>query len=330
MTTSWYAGQSALGNIVELGDVLPDRQPSFDWPIIRHWEVDPELDGPSWWNYFKTQEQLSESLSEALRNYSLASDSIDYRRELAWNFALQVKQRGELQQGSLRIDRVLEYLNSLGPNTTVRSIRGRDFRQGVLEVVAEHLSAMVERGETEVSSPWPDPDLPIVSGSIWNLYSDEQLLQRAKEVYSGAMRIYVSIVERWFPRFSRRLPFYRILPVRLEGWIQPRRKQDSQDTRDRGPVLDWYVRILPEVQPNEVSFQLDLRGASRLDREFFDRDELFEEENSAFELHRSSLPGAFSMTLTRSSMSELLDPYPGTELAHSWLRHDLKELGWGR
>ena len=104
----------------------------------------------------------------------------------------------------------------------------------------------------------------------------------------------------------------------------------DQDTRDRGPVLDWYVRILPEVQPNEVSFQLDLRGASRLDREFFDRDELFEEENSAFELHRSSLPGAFSMTLTRSSMSELLDPYPGTELAHSWLRHDLKELGWDR
>ena len=63
---------------------------------------------------------------------------------------------------------------------------------------------------------------------------------------------------------------------------------------------------------------------------FFDRDELFEEERSAFEVHRSNLPGAFSMTLTRSSMSELLDPYPATELAHSWLRHDLKELGWAR
>ena len=330
LTTSWYAGQSELENLVELRDVLPDRRPSSDWPVIRHWEIDPELSGPSWWNYFKTQQQLSESLSEVLRNYSLASDSIDYRRELAWNFALQVWQRGELQQESLGIDRVLEYLDSLGPNTTVGSHRGRNFRQGDLEIVAEHLSAIVEHGETEVSRPWPGPDLPIVSGSIWNLYNDEQLLRSVKEIYSGAIRIYVSIVERWFPRFSRRLPFYRILPVRLEGWIQPGRKQDTQDTRDRGPVLDWYVRILPEVQPNEVSFELDLRGTNMSTREFFDRDELFEEERSAFEAHRSNLPGAFSMTLTRSSMSELLDPYPATELAHSWLRHDLKELGWDR
>ena len=79
-----------------------------------------------------------------------------------------------------------------------------------------------------------------------------------------------------------------------------------------------------------MSFELDLRGAKMVDKEFFDRDELFEEERAAFEIHRSNLPGAFSMTLTRSSMSEILDPYPATALAHSWLRHDLKELGWER
>ena len=330
LTTSWYAGQSALGSIVDLRDYLPDRRPSLDWPVIRLWEIDPDLSGPSWWNYFKTQEQLSESLSKALRSYSLASDSVDFRRELAWNFSLQVWRRGELQQESLGIDRVLEYLESLGPNTTVGSRQGRDFRPGDLEIVAQHLSAMVERGVTEVSSPWPGPDLPFVSGSIWNLYSDEQLLERVKGVYAGAIRIYSSIVERWFPRFSRRLPFYRILPVRLEGWIQPGRKQDSQDIRGPGPVLDWYVRILPEVQSNEVAFELDLRGTNSLNREFFDRDELYEEEKSAFEVHRSNLPGAFSMTLTSSSMYELLEPYPATELAHSWLRSDLKELGWAR
>lgn len=330
LTTSWYAGQSALANIVELRDYVPDGGPNLDWPVIRHWEVDPELSGPSWWNYFKTQEQLAESLATVLHDYSLASDSIDFRRELAWNFALQVWQRGELQQESLGIDRVLEYLRSLGPNTTVGSHQGRDFRPGDLEIVAQHLSAMVEQGETEVSNPWPSPDLPVVSGSIWNLYSDERLLQRVKEVYGGAIRVYVSIVERWFPRFSRRLPFYRVFPVRLEGWVRPSRKQTGQTGRGRGPVLDWYVRILPEVQPNEVSFELDLSGAKMADKEFFDRDELYEEEKSLFEVHRSNLPGAFSMTLTRSSMSELLDSYPATALAHSWLRHDLKELGWER
>ncbi len=327
LITSWYAGQSVLANIVELRDYLPDRRPNLDWPVIRSWEIQPLLSSPPWWNYFKTQEQLSESLSAALDNYSLASDSLDYRRELAWIFALEVWQVGELQQESLGIDRVLECLDSLGPNTTVGSHRGRDFRPGDLAIVAQHLLEMAEQGETEVSSPWPGPDLPLVSGSIWNLYSDEQLLQRVKDVYSGAIRIYGSIVERWFPRFSRRLPFYRIFPVKLEGWIQPGRRQDSGD---RGPTLHWYVRILPEVQQNEVSFELDLRGTNTLDREFFDPDELFEEERSAFETYRSNLPGAFSMTLTHSSMFELLDAYPATALAHSWLRNDLKKLGWER
>ena len=79
-----------------------------------------------------------------------------------------------------------------------------------------------------------------------------------------------------------------------------------------------------------MAFELDVRGTNALNREFFDRDELYEEEKSAFEVHRSNLPGAFSMTLTSSSMYELLEPYPATELAHSWLRHDLKELGWER
>ncbi len=323
--TSWYAGQSALANIVELPVYLPDGQPNIEWPIISGWEIEPELHGPSWWSYFAAQKQLSDSLATVLRNYSLASDSADYRRELAWKFALETWQRSELQQESLGIARVLEFVNALSPDTTVKSSLGRDYRSRDLEIIAQHLSAMVKQGESEIANPWPSVDLPIVAGSIWDFYTDERLLERTRAIYSGALRIYISIVERWFPPFSRRLPLYRILPVRLEGWI---RLNGLETSRNRRPTLDWYVRILPEVQQNEVLFELDLGFNSMSSREFFDRDDLFEEEKSAFEALRPDLPGAFSMTLTRSALSELLDPYPATELAHSWLRDDLKELGW--
>ena len=325
LNISWYAGRCALANIVELRDYLPDGRPNVDWPIIRSWEIEPELNGPSWWSYFTTQNQLSDSLATVLRNYSLASDSVDYRRELAWNFALEIWERNELQQESLGIDRVLEFIRSLKPDTTVVSSRGRDYRSRDLEIIARHLSAMVMQGESEIANPWASADLPIVSGSIWNLYSDERLLERTRAIYSAALRTYISIVERWFLRFSRRLAFYRILPVRLEGRIRPSSRETS---RNRGPALDWYVRILPEVQQNEVLFELDGGLTYMSSGEFFDKDDLYEEEKSAFEALRPNLPGAFSMTLTRSGLSELVNPYPATELAHNWLRRDLKELGW--
>ena len=325
LNISWYGGQSALANIVELRDFLPDGRPNADWPPIRGWEIEQELIGPSWWSAFTNQKQLSDSLATVLRIYSLASDSLDYRRELAWNFAIEVWQRGELQQASLGIDRVLEYLSSLSPSTVVRSYRGKDYGPRELEIVAQDLSAMAEQGERDISNPWPNPDLPIGSGSIWKFYSDERLLERTTEIYLGALRIYVSIVERWFPRFSRRLPLYRILPVKLEGWLKPSSKTA---VRDMGPTLDWYVRILPEIQRNEVLFGLDLGVTDMSSRDFFDRDDLFEEERSAYEALRPNLSGIFSMTLTRSGLSEILDLYPATELAHSWLRDDLRELGW--
>ena len=75
-------------------------------------------------------------------------------------------------------------------------------------------------------------------------------------------------------------------------------------------------------------FELDGGLTYMSSGEFFDRDDLYEEEKSAFEALRPNLPGAFSMTLTRSGLSELVNPYPATELAHNWLRRDLKELGW--
>ena len=77
-----------------------------------------------------------------------------------------------------------------------------------------------------------------------------------------------------------------------------------------------------------MSFELDLGDTDMSSEGFFVGDELYEEESSAFEALRPSLPGTFSMTFTSSSLSELFASYPATELAHSWLRADLRDLGW--
>ena len=325
LAASWHKGQSDLANVVELTDYLPDRQPNSAWPIIRYWEIEGELTGPSWWSYFKTYEELSDSLTEVLRNYSLASDEPEFRRELAWNFAVDVWQSSELRQDALGLEEVIAFLSSLGPNTIVKSYRGKDYGPQELEILAEHLLALSEQGTKEIANPWPSADLPVGSGSIWNFYSDERLLERVTEIYSGALQIYSSIVEKWFLGFSRRLSLYRILPVRLEGRVRPGQRPYSGH---EGPGLYSYVRILSEVPRNKVSLELDFGSNHIYDAEFFDRDDLYQQEQSAFNAHRPGLPGPFSMTLTSSALSEVLHSYPATELAHSWLRRDLKKLEW--
>ena len=324
--TGWYRGQAELADIVEILDHLPDFRPNADWPKLQGWQVDHELTGPSWWSHFAAQKQLSDSLADALNNYSLASDSLDYRRELIWNFALETWGQGEFRQEPLGVDRVLERLGSLSLDTVVSSYRGKDLGAREFEIVADDLSALVERGEREIANPWPGPDLPIGTGFVWNFYSDERILELTREIYSAALRIYVSMVEKWFPRFSRRLSLYRILPVKLVGWLKPGTKEADRDSR---PTLRWHVRILPETRQNEVLFELDLGDPDMSSRDLFVGDDLYEEESSAFQALRPNLPGAFSMTLTRSGLSELFDAYPATELAHSWLRRDLNQLGWG-
>ena len=325
LTTSWHAGLTELPPIVELTDHLPDRRPNADWRTVRSFEISRELNGPSWWSYFKAQEELSDSLEKALTSYSLAIDFPDCRRELAWNFALEVLGHGEFGQQAFGVDEAARFLSTLGPNTVVGSHRGRDYTPKDLEVIAEHLSSMIEQGAEEIANPWPSADLPIISGPIWNIYSDEQLLERTKAIFSGALRIYGSIVERWFTRFSNRLRLYRILPVRLEGRLTP---NALKTPRQGGWPFDWYFRILPPDRHNEVSIELQPGSRKISHAEFFNEDDLYQQEALAFGTHRPGLPGEFSLTTTSSALSELLHPYPATELAHSWLRRDLKELGW--
>ena len=112
---------------------------------------------------------------------------------------------------------------------------------------------MIEQGAEEIGNPWPSADLPIVSGPIWNLYSDEQLLERTKAIYSSALRIYSFIVEKWLLDSPTRLHLYRTLPVRLEGWLTP---SALKTPREGGWPLDWYFRILPADRHSEVSIEL--------------------------------------------------------------------------
>ena len=326
LTFSWYAGSAKLEPIVNLKDYKSDLRPDWDWPSIFSHRLSEHGSGEPWWHYQETQEALSQSLEDELTRHSLTLHSMEARRELAWNFALDVPRPMGRTPAVFPISDVLDYIKSFSPNTTVGSLRGRDYRPRDLAVIAEHLSELAEQGITEIANPWPTGDLPIVSGLILNGYSDQRLLERATAIYEGALRIYQSMVERWFTCFAGRLSHYRLFPVRLEGWLVA--TQDNSSIRGDTRGLVWCTRILPEGQQSEVVFQLATSLSTPEIRELFNSESLFNEEELAFRNHRQGLPGDFSFSWSNSWLSELLQDYPATDLATNWLLSDLRELGW--
>ena len=195
-----------------------------------------------------------------------------------------------------------------------------------LAVIAEYLSELAEQGITEVANPWPTEDLPIVSGPILKGYSDQRLLERATAIYEGALRIYQSMVVRRFTCFAGRLSYYRLFPVRLEGWLVA--TQDNSSIREDTRSLVSCTRILPEGQQSKVVFQLATSLSTPEIIDLFNSESLYNEEELAFRNHRQGLPGDFSFSWSNSWLGELLRDFPATYLATDWLRSDLRELGW--
>ena len=236
--------------------------------------------------------------------------------------------RNRPTSSAFELDEALSFLKgvgSYGPNTVVRALGGPSYEAKDLQAIAEHLSELASDGANEIQEPWPSGDLPQSPGYVWNHYSDQRLLQRTIAIYSGALRIYRAVVDRWFACFASRLPLYRLLPVRLEGWLTTSRQLASP--RD-WPDLSWYGRILSSGQSSEVAFELAQSGGIPFDSESFDSESLFEQEQHAFRTHRQNLPGEFSLSWSTSSLRSVFGSHPATELALDWLRGDLRELGW--
>ena len=327
LATAWYAGKSDLPPVVELEGFERTLSPSPEWPSITSSSLSRRTHDPFWWSYVKTFEELSRSLSDALHRSSLVICSRDALNELSWDFVSSAIGHYRPRPNTIQLDEALHTIDAFwnaikphGPNTAIRTFGGRSYEAKELKVISEYLSELTNEGKNEISEPWPSDDLPRSSGYVWNSYSDERLLEHTIAIYSGALRIYGAIVDRWFACFARRLPLHRLLPVRLEGWLTT---SGQGEAARNWPSLTWYGRILPSGRESEVAFEL-----AKTRNVPFHYKALSQHEQDAFEAHRQNLPGKFSLSWTMSSLLNVFGSHPATKLALDWLRRDLQALGW--
>ena len=276
-----------------------------DWP---KWML-ATLPPSKLWPWVFTKDQLNRSLTDILKLPDLALEtlSVNAVRESSWAFALAVRGKGEFYPKPIRIRDILSSIEEAesGSQSAMFGFESMYPRQRV-RIMRHHLLKLVEDGEIFIVDPWPLPDRLKSPGKAWENYSSQQLINRTKAVYEGALEIYKALVDKWFKAFGGRLRLNAVFPVRLEG----RLVLPSQPGTGRSePWLHWYPRPLPTDEMPSVSFELGIS------------EEIWEEFESSWD--NDSL----------FSMSEVLDVYgvlPATKLALGWLSRDLQALGWKR
>ena len=325
ITTSWYRGAETLPRVVNLSEDWNRDYRNLDpgWAVL-HTEMTPLGDE---WPWRATRRYLVDALSQTILTRRLALFSPEAVRELVWAFALAITNQSEFDANRIGVREVLESVQQIALHATEATIAFKIRRLEVtpdeLGLIKSCLERLLEKGADIVDDPWPSFD-QTPSGSrrglrTWDFYSRERVLERANAVYSVALQLYADMVDRWFGGFRNRLPFGRLFPLKLEG----RLTTSSKAHWEGAPSLSWRARALPEGKTSQVA----LEWGSGEDWEDFDLLSFWKEEEDNLKLVR---PGtdATPCPIRGEALPSIDSTRPVTDLVHSWLIGDLRELGW--
>ena len=313
--TYWYHGAQNKPPVAPISlQEARDRRSSY-WSMFGMDVPDTEL-----WPWVFAKRYLARSSSKPNEYARLAISADDAIRELSWEFALAVSGQSRFDQTELGVQGVLSCIANMELMDDT-SVRLSNYSINEIQAIEKHLRDLLANQETVISDPWPQSDRTPSSGPVWDSYSERQLLARTRAVYSGALRIYSEMVERWYQKFAPRLRLYSLMPVRLEGRLEVA-PQDSPT----GPKLMWHPRILPRGEQSEAAIEF---GTT-----IYDRDKwitYFSEESENFARLRNR--HARDARLFRAASlvdTQVLGLRPATTMACDWLRDEMKDLHWDR
>ena len=311
---SWYNGKDTLPPVVELPREV---SPSLDWPTL----VTRGVPNSKVWPWLITRTDLVGTISEWLQPGHLPTESAEALHELSWEFAHAANSHLGMKSAPIEIIDVLGQIERGINNVYFYDDSGARyiFSGRDISLVGRYLNRMVEEGNEVITDPWPSEDQPVASGWLWEGYSDEQLLKRTNAIYSAGLRIYNSLVGRWFGSFQDRLQLFQLLPVKLEGFLTPSQEEGSPRM---GPGLSWRTRSLPVHQDSTAVFVLKRDDQPNEDLLTY----WTEERKNIAKLRRHSYGEATPMNVR--SVVNVFEPRPATTLAYKWLRADLRKCDW--
>ncbi|HKZ83895.1 MAG TPA: hypothetical protein VJ793_09605 [Anaerolineae bacterium] len=315
LVAAWYHGDNDVDEVVELPHrVGLFRQFPRDW--IRLWRAQPGHQSAWAWQW--SLQELTSSLSQLLQRRALPINSGPLADEEIWRTALAITDRGSLYPGPIQLSELEEILVHLPESALFQRAGGRLCDPARLRAAVNRLR---DAGETELHCPWPGPDRDFGGGGwIWEPYSPEQTLARARAVYSAALEGHRQLVNKWFPTLAPRLQTAATLPARLTGILAPARPGSGFEG---APAMRWHLEPLPHDSQNEIAISLD----EELPNLRYDDDD---DVNSLYERVRLMRPHAMAWigAVIQDEVLDIFHVNPATELVYEWLWDDLQQVSW--
>ena len=313
--TAWMPIDEAEADVSELSDVLPldpawnarwtsfiggpaSEKPAWPWRRAFDYVVDP------------TSEVVSRRLVVLTDNEPMASEAM-------WEAALMLTNRGGLSSAPTPIDEVLEAIENLSPGAhPLRPGRRGSLSVGNLRILVQEAQ---KRDLKEIEPPWPTATGPPRGPFVWSTYTPHELLLRARAIFSGAIEIYMALVQRLFAPLAPGLTRAALHPFVIEGSLSA-----GKNTWREGewPDITWILSPLEVGEAPRVDFEIGRSMPSWLEADI----------NADRLLLKRRRPAAppWVGPVRVSQFLDILDPKPATKLAYSWLFDDLKTIAWVR
>jgi hypothetical protein len=300
LTVVWFVEDEKLPDVISLSDQFDLRKlPPFIWMQTT------SIGYQSAWAWQWTHRYLVEGLSKSLRKRKLLVDNGSLMREFVWKTAITVTRHGSLNHNPIPLTEIEERLNE------VENVDLYDLR-----FLEREVKRLRQAGNGYLHPPWPGSDRDLQGGGrIWDLYTPNQLLARARRVYEGALRGYQELVEAWFPNMSNDLRTSVLLPAKLIGALV----LPQEGERFNSSTISWYLEPLPAGSESVVDI--------RLREQHIPMRKLLRPLAEQIRAQRPAAAQWIGASLHGRAI-ELSSERPMTDLAYQWLCEDLKQVSW--
>lgn len=302
LMASWYHGSEINDEIIEL-PVGYFGQNTIDqgWHKMKYALVGSQ---PAWvWRW--SLDDLVDNLDTLLREQAFLIDGGFIHQEQLWEHALRALGHGDLHQKPISLEK-------LEP-AVARKLETFENPNPHWQELQNLIILTREAGQTELKYPWPEPDIDSYGGWLWNSYSDEQILNRARVVFSSALEEYSRIIEKYFIALKSRMLIATLLPATMVGTIR------FSDTRfdKHSPGIDWYFEPLSLDKQSCVEINLADKP-SPID------------VYALLQKNRRMRPQAseWITSFVSHGFLRIFQVKPVSEIVYRWLKDDLRRINW--
>jgi len=305
LSVAWYCGDDKVDELIEIPDgEMKNYIHKPGWYRIRSGVTGTQ---PAWiWKW--VFQELSESLDDFIIRKPFVLENGYMHKERIWQYALKAIGVGELNDEPIEInqlDRIVQERINLIENN--QHTQWHDLN--------EYISRRKKEGEITLVAPWPRKDIELNrSGWLWEFYSDNQILKRARAIYTAALEEYENLVNSLFINLKQRMLIATLLPVKLHGQLYFHENQ----TWGRNPNMNWYFEPLEKGSKSEVDIRLVKQKEEQVDLK------------ELLLLNQKMRPDskAWISSFTSDMTMHIFGEKPLTDIVYKWLRDDLEKINW--